>query len=143
MIILTINGIPKAQKRPKFTTVNGHARAYDPSAKDKQDVLAQIRAEAPEKPCTNALCMSLTFYIPRPKSHYGTGKNRGVLKKSVPEYVITRPDIDNYIKFILDAMNGLYFKDDSQICMISAVKKYAEKPLTYIVFRELISQGWV
>ena len=29
-----------------------------------------------------------------------------------------KPDADNIIKVILDALNGLAYRDDSQICMV-------------------------
>lgn len=40
--------------------------------------------------------------------------------------VIKKPDIDNLIKFILDAGNGFLFYDDSQIYEISAKKIYGD-----------------
>lgn len=36
-----------------------------------------------------------------------------------------KPDIDNIVKIILDAMNGIAFKDDTQITKLSVEKKYA------------------
>jgi hypothetical protein len=43
-----------------------------------------------------------------------------------------KPDLDNLCKFILDTMNGLVFKDDSQICAMGAKKIYSSKPGTLI-----------
>ena len=37
-------------------------------------------------------------------------------------------DIDNYIKAILDALNGVYFKDDKQVVEVFASKKYSNTP---------------
>lgn len=42
------------------------------------------------------------------------------------KYPTTRPDIDNYIKSLMDAMNGIVFKDDSQVVSIHAMKRYSE-----------------
>lgn len=39
-------------------------------------------------------------------------------------YVIKKPDIDNYLKSVMDAMNSIVYKDDSQIASISIIKKY-------------------
>ena len=41
----------------------------------------------------------IEFVFPRPKSHYGTGRNLNVLKQSSPKHHVKKPDIDNYIKF--------------------------------------------
>lgn len=46
-------------------------------------------------------------------------------KKSVKRIHHTiRPDLDNLIKAILDGLNGIAFKDDAQVCSISAIKEY-------------------
>jgi Holliday junction resolvase RusA-like endonuclease len=37
-----------------------------------------------------------------------------------------RPDIDNYIKSVLDLCNGVLWKDDSQIVSIEAEKRWAK-----------------
>lgn len=39
----------------------------------------------------------------------------------------TKPDLDNQIKTILDALNGHAFDDDSQIVQIGARKVYSEQ----------------
>lgn len=39
-------------------------------------------------------------------------------------YVIKKPDIDNYLKSVMDAMNSIVYKDDSQISSINIIKKY-------------------
>ena len=49
------------------------------------------------------------------------------------QYIIKKPDIDNYLKSVMDAMNGIIYKDDSQISSISIIKKYViENPNTEI-----------
>lgn len=44
---------------------------------------------------------------------------------------ISRPDLDNYIK-ILDGINGIVWKDDSQIVELTARKIYGEKPRLFV-----------
>ena len=36
-----------------------------------------------------------------------------------------KPDIDNIVKIILDAMNGIAFKDDTQITKLNVEKTYS------------------
>lgn len=43
-----------------------------------------------------------------------------------------KPDIDNYLKYILDCMSGIVFKDDAQVWSISAKKVYGVEPCTEI-----------
>ncbi len=46
-------------------------------------------------------------------------------KKPQFPFPAVRPDLDNYVKAILDAMNGLILKDDALVCQIVAKKSYA------------------
>ena len=43
-------------------------------------------------------------------------------------YVDKRPDIDNYIKAILDCSNEILFKDDGQVAALSSQKLYSLNP---------------
>jgi Holliday junction resolvase RusA-like endonuclease len=44
----------------------------------------------------------------------------------------TKPDGDNLIKCVLDALNGYAWKDDSQVYRITFLKKYGTEPRTEI-----------
>ena len=62
------------------------------------------------------LLIEATFYVARPKVHYGTGRNAGILKASSPRYPTGRPDYSNLVKLIKDALtlSGV-LPDDDQI----------------------------
>jgi Holliday junction resolvase RusA-like endonuclease len=126
-ISFTVFGTPKALKRHRHTFKDGVHRNYDPSADDKKTFLDQAINYKPDSPLTNPISMDLVFYFPRPKAHYGTGKNANVLKKTAPEYYTIAPDTDNLIKEVSDSLNGIFYKDDSQIFLIVAQKKYTEE----------------
>lgn len=135
-IKLSIPGIPNAQKRHRHLRMGNFVRTYDPSATEKDDFLYKsIYQHRPEKPLVNPIILRITFYMPRPKSHYRTGKHAGELKDSAPFYHTSKSDIDNLIKFVMDSLNGVYYKDDKQIYGISAWKIYDENPRTDIVIR--------
>jgi crossover junction endodeoxyribonuclease RusA len=80
--------------------------------------------------------MNIRFFFPRPKSHYRTGKNAGILKDTAPIAFTSKPDIDNLQKAVMDALMivGL-IKDDSQVVEIVAAKSYAEKPGAQVEIR--------
>jgi Holliday junction resolvase RusA-like endonuclease len=48
-----------------------------------------------------------------------------------------KPDIDNLAKAVMDALNGIVWKDDSQICELSAVKIYDVTPGIQLEVTEL------
>tara|TARA_B100000963_G_scaffold106714_2_gene92679 strand:+ start:4145 stop:4384 length:240 start_codon:yes stop_codon:yes gene_type:complete len=58
----------------------------------------------------------------RPKSHL---TKKGTLRKGVNERHITTPDTDNLAKFVMDSLNGTYYKDDAQIVTLVVQKMYS------------------
>ena len=48
-----------------------------------------------------------------------------------------KPDIDNIIKAVLDALNGVAYKDDTQVVQVMATKKYRDKAFVEVAIFEL------
>ena len=47
-----------------------------------------------------------------------------------------RPDIDNYAKLVLDALSGVFYKDDSQVTALVVTKVYDQNPRTVVIIEE-------
>ena len=118
----TIHFEPVSLKRHRHRLKGG---TYDPSKKDKDDFIKAIENFPTEKMSKPIRC-TLHFYCKRPKNHYKTGKNSHVLKDSSPKYNINNKDLDNMVKFVLDALNDKLYTDDSLIIEINCSKLYAE-----------------
>ena len=118
----TIYFEPVSLKRHRHRLKGG---TYDPSKKDKDDFIKAIENFPTEK-MTKPIRCTLHFYCKRPKNHYKTGKNSHVLKDSSPKYNINNKDLDNMVKFVLDALNDKLYIDDSLIIEINCSKLYAE-----------------
>ena len=110
-LVLPIDAVP--QGRPRF--VKGFV--FDPpkSRKFKEDLAALIRQQFNDEPSTSPLDVRLTFY-----RNFKTPTNK--------KY----GDIDNLTKAVLDACNGILWKDDSQIVELDT-RKYCTDGLPYIV----------
>jgi Holliday junction resolvase RusA-like endonuclease len=119
-------GIPKAQPRVKAFVRGGHAGVYTPDGAEawKQEVRRQAVANAPESILTGPIRVELDFFLPRPKSHLGKD---GLPKPKSPVWHCKKPDLDNLIKALTDAITDTQrvWLDDSQICEITATKTYA------------------
>jgi Holliday junction resolvase RusA-like endonuclease len=132
-IKFTVYGEPKSQKRHRHSRVGKFVKTYDPSTYEKDDFLIMCLKNRPKVPITSPIFIKICFEFTRPKSHYRTGKFKHLVKDGSPELHISKPDIDNLVKFVLDSLNKVYFKDDSQICKILATKKYTnETPKTTV-----------
>lgn len=62
-------------------------------------------------PLKGPVSLCAKFYLKKPK----TSKN---------EYAVVKPDLDNFLKAVMDAGNGVLWEDDSQIVSLSADKDY-------------------
>lgn len=115
----TIYVEPHAKGRPKVSTFGGHAQVYTPkkTRMAEADIKAAIRSEIAKAERFGAgepLVLWVTFYVVRPKSAPRRVK-----------HPVTRPDLDNYLKTLLDALDKFAFPDDAQIVNIHAKKAFA------------------
>lgn len=72
------------------------------------------------------LGVELTFTVPRPKAHYGTGRNAAVLKATAPAYPVghNTGDVDKLARLVLDALQDTHvLPDDCQIVELGGVRK--------------------
>ena len=77
-------------------------------------------------PTRAAVTLSVDFWLPRPKSHYGTGKNATQLKSTAPRYHTTIPDATKLLRCLEDALTGILWRDDAQIVSQTVTKRYAD-----------------
>ena len=136
MINAFISGTPKAQPRIQATMRGRHAGVYTPKTADKWKAAVKLGLkEHHGKAVAGAFSVELRFVIPRPKSHYRSGKFSDQLKMSAPRHV-NKPDIDNLAKAVLDAVTDCQaaFIDDCQVVALLAIKAYEDpcSPGVYI-----------
>jgi Holliday junction resolvase RusA-like endonuclease len=119
-LTFTVYGEPTPLSRHRVA----RGRMYNPSAQHQREFARACEACMPSKPLDGPLAAHLTFYFQRPKSHYRTGKYKHVLKPTAPSRHCTKKDLDNLVKFVLDALNGRAYIDDCQIAVIHAYKYF-------------------
>lgn len=101
---------PVAKGRPRFSKFGG---AYTPKkTRDAEKELRDLAVLCKCKPFENAICVAISFSMPRPKS---------VTRR----YHTIKPDADNLAK-ILDSFNGILYADDSQIIELHVKKFYTD-----------------
>jgi Holliday junction resolvase RusA-like endonuclease len=70
--------------------------------------------------------LHVVFYVPRPKGHYGSGRNAGVVKSAAPAYPTVKPDVTKLLRAVEDACTGVVWRDDAQVVTQHAQKRYGE-----------------
>lgn len=127
-IVFTIPIAPVPKARHRTTIQGGRVHNYnDPKAQgDIETFIAYARPAAPREPLDGALAFRVGVYLPIPQSWSRKKHAAAIAGTQWPE--ASRQDLDNFIKFASDCMNGLFFVDDRQIVSIESVKKYSETP---------------
>lgn len=110
--------IPRTTAQMKgCRVVNGRPMFY--TKKTVQDQMnfygAILKMHRPAQPIEGAVRVEIGFYYPARR------------KKDIGAPKVTRPDLDNMAKSIIDAAMAVgYFKDDSQICELHLSKIYSD-----------------
>jgi len=85
----------------------------------------------------SAVSLEISFVFPRPKAHYRTGKRAHELKPNAPTYMTSPPDVDKLVRAIADALQGVVYRNDSQVAQIVARKLYGPSAYCQILIRDL------
>jgi Holliday junction resolvase RusA-like endonuclease len=134
MYIFEILGNPIPQKQTRFTCASGFARTYDPSKRDKEMIQWQVRPYAPKIPLQGPVELSITFFMPIPKSTSSIRKRQMINRIILP---VVKPDEDNLAYLVTNALKKIVYEDDNQICAKHVYKYYGEEPKTVIKVRAI------
>lgn len=141
MIQFTVPGQPVAKGRPKFTNVGGFARAYTPKkTQDYEALVAGIakRAMGPLAPESRPIEIMLELRMEIPAS-WTKAKRLAAAMGTVR--ATKKPDADNVLKGIKDALNGICWVDDSQVVVLTVRKLYAAEPCVVVAVRVVEGQA--
>lgn len=117
-----IAGEVQAKQRPKF---NGRF-AYTPKETVEYENLVKLQYQLQ---CGNyryaddvPLVVAIFAHLEPPQSASNIKKTRMLNQE---EYPLKKPDVDNVAKIILDALNGIAYRDDKQVVTLIVKKLYA------------------
>lgn len=83
-------------------------------------------------PLDGPLAVEMTFYFPRPRSHFRTGKNAHLLRDGAPSAPATMPDLSKLIRSTEDALTDAgVWTDDARVVQCSASKRYVPNPVLH------------
>jgi Holliday junction resolvase RusA-like endonuclease len=131
MIRFFVPGIPKpgGSKTAYTNKKTGKPIVTDSAGKANKDwraVVALAGSEVFKYPLNVPVRLEIIFWMPRPKNHYGTGRNAGVLKPNAPSWHDKIPDGLKLRRTIEDALTGIAWMDDAQIVIGAEEKRYAD-----------------
>ena len=123
-----VQGEPKAKARPRVTR-SGIAYTPKNTILYENLVRTSFQQSYPDHiPIDCEVEAIITAYFSIPKSASQRKKELmgfGLINPT------KKPDLDNIAKAILDSLNGIAYKDDSQIVSMVVSKKYSHRPRVY------------
>lgn len=122
-------------KRVIVTDDNAKSRPWKAQVAD-----AAAQAMNGREPLDGPLLLELTFWIPRPKGHYGTGRNAPAVKPGAPQAPAVKPDLLKLARAVEDALTGVVYRDDAQVCAETLTKAYTTGGARTEV--RVVSQVW-
>lgn len=137
MIAFFVPGTPKtagskrAFMRPgmKFPViVDDCAKGKDWRGDVKRFAVEAYRGE----PLTGPLDVKMLFCMARPKAHFRTGKLAGQLRPDAEVWHERKPDVLKMARAVEDALTGILWVDDAQICVETLEKVYGAKPGVHV-----------
>lgn len=142
-ITFFVPGIPKPAGSKRAFIIKGRAIITDanPKARDwKIDVQHAARSIAERMEGNVLRCpikLVVHFVLPRPKSHYRTGKNAAILRPDAPHRHAIKPDTTKLLRGLEDALTGMLWADDAQIALQVTGKDYGDFPGASVTITEL------
>lgn len=122
-VFLNMEITPVAKGRPRTARMGGRVVTYTPDkTRSAEKQIAMEARIANIRPVLAPTSVFIEFGIPMPTSWSEKRRNEQL---GLP--VMTRPDIDNYVKLVMDALDGIAWPDDNQVYRVDAQKVYAEK----------------
>jgi Holliday junction resolvase RusA-like endonuclease len=129
VVSFTIPGEPQGKARPRVVRKNGISLTYTPDKTVAYEELVRIRFKAAAQgfrfPDDAQVGIQITAWYSIPKSKSKKVKAAMLAGQINPT---KKPDCDNIVKIICDALNGIAYKDDQQITLAQIRKKYADMP---------------
>lgn len=119
---------PRSKERPRTCRKNGKSISYTPQQTIKYEKLIKASYKSVSKKMINAnipIEIEILAFFDVSKSTNKINRLNMLNGQVLPT---KRPDSDNIIKIVCDALNGLDYVDDKQICNVKFKKVYSEIP---------------
>lgn len=131
----TVYGEPVAKGRPKFVRATG--RTYTPKKTVEYENLVRLSfaTAGGEKFLDDSILrMQIRAYFRIPSSF--SKKKQAACREGIVRPA-KKPDADNIIKSICDALNDVAYKDDAQVVEVQLRKFYSDEPRVEVFLSEI------
>jgi len=134
-------GLKRGKKKDSDEEIKPHAFTPNETVEWESSIYGQSLASKPPRPWDGAVALGFVIYRRVPKSKPKWFKEAAMNGDIYP--VSARDDVDNFLKSLKDALNGIYWLDDGQVVMYIPIdgkypgKYYSDVPRIEILVRFL------
>lgn len=135
-----VPGSPRGKGRPRTAVIAGHARIFtDSKTRAEEGAIRVIAAAAMQgrDPYDGPVVLRCCAYRQIPASWSAKKRAAAEAGAVLPT---SKPDLDNYVK-MMDAINGIVLRDDSQIVSAVIHKRFSERPRLAVDVRSAEQQA--
>ena len=134
-----IEGKPVGKGRPRFKRMGNFVQTYTPANTAEYEKLVRLRFQNAGGVITDKpVRVEIAAFFAPPKSTKKKQKAEMLANLILP---MKKPDADNIAKIILDALNKIAYKDDSQVVDLSVKKCFAAEARVYVHIEEIDMRG--
>lgn len=138
---IEVYGQPQGKQRARVCVRGNYARAYTPEKTASYENLInlsyiQALGGAPSPFWDKPVKITIQAIYQIPKS-FSKKRATAALDGHIRPQI--KPDIDNVVKVVCDALNKIAYKDDTQVVEIAACKWYGTEPMLRIDIDEVQS----
>lgn len=132
-----VPGEPRGKGRPRFAKRGRFISTYTDTATALYEATvadAGLQAMGSTEPLQTPISLRIEAYMTVPSS-WSRAKRLDALAGMV---VPGKPDLDNVAKAVMDALNGVLYEDDKQVCALRVAKWYALDPRVEVYAHEVL-----
>ena len=125
MVTFKVDANPVGKQRARYVKRGNFVSTYTPEKTRTYEALikeASREAMGASEPLETPVTLYLYIRVPIPKSHSKKKVEACLNRLDQP---IKKPDASNILKSVEDGMNGIVYKDDSQIINLHVTKVYS------------------
>lgn len=132
---LRVPGTPRGKERARHS----RGRTYTPAAtvEAEQRIYLMWRDNGSPRLPDGPVALELELGVVRPGAHYNTKHQLNVEGRRQYRPFRRKPDVDNALKLVMDALNGCAWVDDVRIIDAHVYRVWSAEPYTLINARSL------
>ncbi|EPB6959006.1 RusA family crossover junction endodeoxyribonuclease [Pseudomonas aeruginosa] len=141
IIKFSVDGVPRGKGRPRAARTGAGVRMYTPKQTEDYErsiAMAAQKALAGRPLIAGPVLIELRMFHPIPRSWSKKRQAMALVGEVMPT---VKCDADNCLKAVCDALNGVAWKDDTQVVNVMLAKRYAEVPRVEVKIVPLMAQG--